>query len=53
MEELKKFYLAPEAQILCFKPVERLAAWGDGIVDEDGGVGIPAGPSGEGNEDYE
>lgn len=51
MEELKKLYFAPKAQILCFKPVERLAAYGDGIVDEDEDVAIAVDASS--HEDYE
>lgn len=53
MEELKKLYFAPKAQILCFKPVERLAAYGEGIINKDEDVAITGGASGQGNEDYE
>ena len=37
MEELKKLYLAPEAELLCFKAIERLAGIGNGVVDEENG----------------
>lgn len=54
--EIKELYIAPQAQILCFKASERLASWGDGIVgggDDDDDVTFEAGTSGGESEDYE
>lgn len=42
--ELKELYIAPEVEILCFKPIERLANtnWGISLANEtdDAGTSI-------------
>ena len=46
--ENKEFYIAPEVEIMCFRPVEALAAnawnWGNGSIEEEdpenGGIEI-------------